>query len=65
MNHMRGVCETILLSIPGHATDRLKPLDFSFFKPLLTYFHQARAKLMLTNQWRIFSEFQLSHSDAW
>jgi hypothetical protein len=50
----------VLLSIPGHTTHRLQPLDISFFKPLSAYFNQACGKWIRALQGGTISQFEVS-----
>ncbi|KAL0829651.1 hypothetical protein ABMA28_003157 [Loxostege sticticalis] len=46
----------ILLQLPGHTTNRIKPLDVSFFKPLI----QSTEKWLRTNAGRQVTQYQVA-----
>ena len=50
----------IMLSLPPHTTHKLKPLDFSFFKPLQTYYLQVCDKWLRNNPGRGLTVFQVA-----
>lgn len=50
----------ILLQLPGHTTNRIQPLDVSFFKPLSTYYIQSTEKWLRTNAGRQVTQYQVA-----
>ncbi|XP_046973826.1 MFS-type transporter clz9-like [Vanessa cardui] len=50
----------ILLQLPGHTTNRIQPLDVSFFKPLSTYYIQSTEKWLRTNPGRQVTQYQVA-----
>lgn len=50
----------ILLQLPGHTTNRIQPLDVSFFKPLSTYYIQSTEKWLRTNPEREVTQYQVA-----
>lgn len=49
-----------MLQLPGHTTNRIQPLDVSFFKPLSTYYIQSTEKWLRTNPGRQVTQYQVA-----
>lgn len=50
----------IMLQLPGHTTNRIQPLDVSFFKPLSTYYIQSTEKWLRSNPGRQVTQYQVA-----
>lgn len=50
----------VLLSLPAHTSNKLQPLDVSFFKPLSCYFIDETEKWLRANPGRCVTAFQIS-----
>ncbi|KAJ4432795.1 hypothetical protein ANN_21434 [Periplaneta americana] len=53
-------CGIVLLSLPGHTTQRLQPLDVSFFKPLSCYYIDEMEKWLRLHPGRAVTQFQVA-----
>ncbi|KAK7497802.1 hypothetical protein BaRGS_00010936 [Batillaria attramentaria] len=51
----------VMLCLPPHTTNKLQPLDVSFFRPLKTHFLQAQETWLRNNPGRKISAFQIAH----
>lgn len=50
----------IMLSLPGHTTHRLQPLDVAFFKPLNTYYSDDIEKWLRANPGRCITQAKVA-----
>ncbi|KAJ2937691.1 hypothetical protein O0L34_g17502 [Tuta absoluta] len=50
----------VLLSLPAHTSNKLQPLDTSFFRPLSSYFIDETEKWLRCNPGRCVTVFQIS-----
>lgn len=50
----------VLLSLPGHTSNKLQPLDVSFFKPLSSYYIDETEKWLRQNPGRVVTQYQIS-----
>ncbi|XP_045764351.1 uncharacterized protein LOC123866715 [Maniola jurtina] len=50
----------VLLSLPAHTSNKLQPLDTSFFRPLSYYFIDETEKWLRSNPGRCVTAFQIS-----
>ncbi|KAK7480342.1 hypothetical protein BaRGS_00028389 [Batillaria attramentaria] len=51
----------VMLCLPPHTTNKLQPLDISFFRPLKTRFLQAQETWLRNNPGQKVSAFQIAH----
>lgn len=49
----------VMLSLPPHTTNKLQPLDVSFFKPLQTFYAQEQESWLRANPGRQITAFQI------
>ncbi|CAH1963229.1 unnamed protein product [Acanthoscelides obtectus] len=61
---MHGI---VLLQLPGHTTNRLQPLDVSFFKPMESYFSQGIETFLRSNPGNTVTQYNMTGllSDAY